>query len=93
MLFRSLILEYAKNNPLCVAPLRTPVNKGTGKGDPYLDFVAGILTSGTYPKLGPLISGLKDNARAFRLLRSQLEEGILSKDQYQIQIDKLYGEH
>lgn len=86
-----LILEYAIQNPQLVAPLNTPVNMKTGKGDPYLDFVSGILTAGTYPNLGPIISDLKENARTLQMLRSQFERGILNKDQYQIEIDKLYG--
>jgi hypothetical protein len=89
----SLLLQFAKQNPQLVIPLSTPFNPKTGKGDPYLDFVAGILTAGTYPNLGPIISELKDNARTINLLRSQFERGILTKDQYQIELDKLYGKN
>lgn len=88
-----LILDYAKQNPQMVISMATPLNQKTGKGDPYLDFVAGILTAGTYPNLGPIISELKDNARTINLLRSQFERGILTKDQYQIELDKLYGKN
>lgn len=88
-----LILDYAIQNPQLVAPLVTPVNMKTGKGDPYLDFVSGILTAGTYPNLGPIISDLKENARSLQMLRSQLERGILTIDQYQIELDKLYGKN
>lgn len=88
-----LILDFANQNPQLVAPLVTPVNMKTGKGDPYLDFVSGILTAGTYPNLGPIISDLKENARSLQMLRSQFERGILTKDQYQIELDRLYGKH
>jgi hypothetical protein len=86
-----LINEYAENNPDLVAPLHTPVNLGNGKGDPNLDFVAGILTSGTYPKLGPIISDLKENSRTLHLLRTQFEKGILTQEQYQSMINEIGG--
>lgn len=85
----SLINKYAIANPNLVAPLHAPINQNLGKGDPYLDFVSNLLTAGNYQFLGPIMNNLKENSKILMTIRSALEQGILSKDQYQQMLDKL----
>lgn len=85
----SLINNYAIANPKLVAPLKAPINENLGKGDPYLDFVSNLLTAGNYQLLGPIMNNLKENSKILMTIRSALEQGILSTDQYQQMLDKL----
>lgn len=84
-----LISEYATNNPKLVIYLKAPINTKSGKGDPYLDFVVTILTSGTYPNLGPLIADMRENARTIKVLKEQFEKGVITEIQYQQMLNDL----
>ena len=84
-----LINDFATHNPNLVIALNAPVNNNLGKGDPYLDFVVSILTSGTYPNLGPLIADLKDNARTIKVLKEHFDKGDITEEQYQKMLNNL----
>lgn len=85
----SLVNQYALANPNLVAKLKAPINENLGKGDPYLDFVSNLLTAGNYHFLGPIMNNLKENSKTLMAIRSALEQGILSNDQYQQMLEKI----
>ena len=71
----NLIKKYAEDNPDFVIPFTAPVNKGNGRESPQLDIVASILTAGTYPNLGPVMSRMRQIASTVTFLRKQHEAG------------------
>ena len=75
----TLIRKYAEDNPEFVIPFSAPVNQGTGRESPQLDIVSSILTSGTYPNLGPVMSKMRQIASTVSFLRSQFESGQIDK--------------
>lgn len=73
------IKRYAADNPDCVIPFSAPVNQGNGRQSPQLDVVATILTSGTYPNLGPIMTKMKKDSNTVMFLRGQYQSGEIDE--------------
>jgi hypothetical protein len=78
----SLIKKFAEDNPDFVIPFLAPVNQGNGKESPQLDIVASILTSGTYPNLGPVMNKMRQIATTVTFLRKQYEQGEINESTF-----------
>jgi hypothetical protein len=76
----SLTKKFAVDNPGCVIPFHAPENPGAANQVWQLDVVTSILTSGTYPNLGPIMADMKKNAATVQYLKQQFETGIIDKD-------------
>ena len=75
----SLVRKYAEDNPDFVVPFSAPINQGNGRESPQLDIVASILTSGTYPNLGPVMNRMRQIATTVSFLRKQYESGEINE--------------
>jgi hypothetical protein len=76
----SLIKQFAVDNPGCVIPFQAPENPGSANQVWQLDVVTSILTSGTYPNLGPIMSDMKKNAATVQYLKKQFESGNINEE-------------
>ena len=85
----SIIKNYAINNPGMVAPLKAPFNENKGNGDPYLDFVSNILTAGNYPRLQIIMKELGENSKTLSAIKSAMDQGIMTNDQYHQILEKI----
>jgi hypothetical protein len=80
----TLTRQFAMDNPGCVIPFHAPENPGSANQVWQLDVVTSILTSGSYPNLGPIMADMHKNAATVQYLKQQFEignidKGILSK--------------
>jgi hypothetical protein len=75
----SLVRKFAEDNPDFVIPFLAPINLGNGRESPQLDIVASILTSGTYPNLGPVMNKMRQIATTVSFLRNQYEKGEINE--------------
>jgi hypothetical protein len=75
----TLTKQFALDNPGCVIPFQAPENPGSANQVWQLDVVTSILTSGTYPNLGPIMSDMKKNAATVQYLKQQFESGNIDE--------------
>lgn len=75
----TLTRQFALDNPECVIPFNAPENPGSANQVWQLDVVTSILTSGTYPNLGPIMSEMKKNAATVQYLKNQHDRGHIDK--------------
>jgi hypothetical protein len=87
-----LIKQFAKDNPGCVAEFTAPVNVGNGKESPQLDIVSNILTSGTYMKLGPIMTKIKKMTVTAQFLKKQYQSGLLDESTFESMLKNLENE-
>jgi hypothetical protein len=85
----NLVKKYSIDNPECVIPFNAPINPRTGKESPQLDIVVSILTSGTYPKLGPVMTKMRQIASTVTFLRKQFETGEIDEITFRKMLDNL----
>lgn len=78
----NLVRKFAEDNPDFVIPFLAPVNQGNGKESPQLDIVASILTSGTYPHLGPVMNKMRQIANTVSFLRNQYQQGEIDENTF-----------
>ena len=78
-----LISKFAEMNPECVIPFTAPVNPGSGRASPQLEIVNNILTSGTYPSLGPVMTQMNKISTTVTFLKSQFENGKIDEKTFQ----------
>jgi hypothetical protein len=78
-----LISKFAELNPNCVLPFSAPVNPGSGTASPQLEIVNNILTSGTYPSLGPVMNQMNKISTTVTFLKSQYENGKIDEQTFQ----------
>ena len=76
----TLTRQFAVDNPGCVIPFHAPENPGSANQVWQLDVVTSILTSGTYPNLGPIMADMKKNAATVQYLKQQFESGNIDKE-------------
>lgn len=76
----SLTKQFANDNPGCVIPFHAPENPGAANQVWQLDVVTSILTSGTYPNLGPIMADMKKNAATVQYLKQQFESGYIGQE-------------
>jgi hypothetical protein len=79
LLNAAYIKKYAADNPECVIPFAAPLNQGNGRQSPQLDVVASILTSGTYPNLGPIMTKMRKDSNTVMFLRGQYQSGEIDE--------------
>jgi hypothetical protein len=84
-----LIIQYATLNPNCVIPFAAPLNPGNGRNSPQLDIVNSILTSGTYPSLGPVMTQMNKISTTVTFLKSQFETGKIDKKTFEDLLENL----
>ena len=78
-----LISKFAELNPDCVLPFNAPINPGSGRASPQLEIVNNILTSGTYPNLGPVMTQMNKISTTVTFLKSQFESGKIDEKTFQ----------
>jgi hypothetical protein len=78
-----LITKFAKLNPDCVLPFSAPINPGSGRASPQLEIVNNILTSGTYPNLGPVMTQMNKISTTVTFLKAQFESGKIDEKTFQ----------
>lgn len=78
----SLTKQYAIDNPDCVIPFKAPENPGVANQVWQLDVVSSILTSGTYPNLGPIMFDMKKNAGTVQYLKQQFAKGHIDEETF-----------
>ena len=84
-----LIVKYAEMNPDCVIPFTAPVNPGSGRASPQLEIVNNILTSGTYPSLGPVMTQMNKISTTVTFLKTQFEQGKIDEETFQSLLSNL----
>ena len=84
-----MIVKYAEMNPDCVIPFTAPVNPGSGRGSPQLEIVNNILTSGTYPSLGPVMTQMNKISTTVTFLKTQFEQGKIDEETFQSLLSNL----
>lgn len=75
----TLTRKFAVDNPGCVIPFHAPENPGSANQVWQLDVVTSILTSGTYPNLGPIMANMKKNAATVQYLKQQFDGGYIDE--------------
>lgn len=78
----SLTKQFAVDNPNCVIPFHAPENPGVANQVWQLDVVSSILTSGTYPNLGPIMYDMRKNAGTVQYLKQQFAAGHIDEDTF-----------
>ena len=87
----TLTRQFALDNPECVIPFNAPENPGTANQVWQLDVVTSILTSGTYPNLGPIMSEMKKNAATVQYLKNQHDRGHIDQATLETLLKNLEG--
>lgn len=77
----SAVAEHASQHPECVAVCRMPVNPGTGKDDPWMNYVEDLLSPPRFPRLSTLFTAARPRATS---LASELQALIAQRDAGQI---------
>ena len=72
--------QFELDKPGCVIPFQAPGNPGSANQVWQLDVVTSILTSGTYPNLGPIMADMKKNAATIQYLKQQFESGNIDEE-------------
>lgn len=85
----TLTRQFALENPECVIPFHAPENPGSANQVWQLDVVTSILTSGTYPNLGPIMSEMKKNAATVQYLKNQHDRGHIDKETLEMLLKNL----
>ncbi|MGQ2911092.1 hypothetical protein [Aeromicrobium sp.] len=87
------VKDHAERHPECVAPCKMPTNPGTGSDDPWLDYVASLLSPERFPRLSMMFVQSKPASRSFSdevvRLAALRDEGAISTDQFADLISKL----
>jgi hypothetical protein len=91
-IYGKLILEFAKLNPDCVLPFNAPVNPRSGYASPQLEIVTNILTSGTYPCLGPVMTQMNKISSTVTFLKSQFDNGEIDEKTFKNLLTNLENE-
>ena len=87
----TLTRQFALDNPDCVIPFKAPENPGSANQVWQLDVVTSILTSGTYPNLGPIMSEMKKNAATVQYLKNQHDQGHIDRETLETLLTNLEG--
>ena len=84
---------HALRRPECVAPLKMPVNEGHGTLDPWMDYVQSLLDPIRFPVLSRMFVDARPAQRSLadeiRALNGLMQDGILSKSQFDAAIEQL----
>ncbi len=85
--------EHAERHPECVANCRMPTNPGTGVDDPWLDYVASLLSPERFPRLSTMFVQSKPASRSFSdeivRLAALRDDGAITTQQFAELISKL----
>jgi hypothetical protein len=84
----ALIKEFAAKNPEFVIPFSAPVNPKKGTQSPQMDIVVSILTAGTYPNLGPIMTRMGQIAPTIAILKKNMDDGIITQEQFNKILEK-----
>lgn len=87
------VLDHARLRPECVADCSMPTNPGTGTDDPWLDYVASLLSPERFPRLSqmfiesrPVSRSLSDEVTRLAALKDQ---GTITPEEFAALVTKL----
>lgn len=87
------VKSHAERHPECVAACAMPRNPGTGADDPWLDYVASLLSPERFPRLSKMFVQSKPANRSFSdevvRLATLRDEGAITSEQFADLISKL----
>lgn len=88
-----VVADHAKKHPECVAPCSMPVNPGTGKHDPWMNYVEDLLTPTRFPRLSTLFAAAKPTtgsvATELQALVAQRDTGNITAEQFDMLVRRL----